>query len=118
MACKIVDSRGGLITVKISGKLKWAEFAQAEKSASEIMRLGGKVRFLILTENFQGWESQGAWGGLDFQLRHDEQIERIAIVGEERWRELAEMFTGKGLRSVDIRYFTPSQEALAKAWIA
>ncbi len=117
MACEIIGFQGGLITVKISGKLQWAEFAQAEKAASAILRSGHKVRFLVLTENFQGWESEGDWGNLNFQTRHDEQIERIALVGEESWRELAEMFVGKGLRSVQIQYFTPSQEALARAWV-
>ncbi len=117
MACEIIGNQGGLVTVKITGKLKWAEFVQAEKTASAIMQSGRKIRFLVLTEDFQGWESQGDWGNLNFQLRHDEQIERIAIVGEECWKELAEMFMGKGLRSVDIRYFSPSKEALARAWV-
>ncbi len=117
MACEIVGNQGDLITVKVSGKLKWAEFAQAERTASAIMRSGRKVRFLILAENFQGWDTQGAWGDLDFQLRHDKQIERIALVGEKHWQELTEVFVGKGLRPVDIRYFTPSQEVLARAWV-
>jgi hypothetical protein len=118
MACDIVGKQGGLITVRISGLLKWAEFAQTEKAAIEAMRAGGKVRFLILTENFQGWDSKGDWGGLLMQTRYDDQIEKIAIVGEPRWQELVEVFTGKGLRSVEIRYFTPLQAALAKAWVA
>jgi len=117
MACEIVTNEGGLLTVKISGKLKWPEFAQLEKAATETIRAGGKVRFLVLTEDFQGWDNKGDWGNLSFQLKYDQQIEKIAIVGEKQWQDLVEMFVGKGIRSVDIRYFPPSQEALARAWI-
>jgi hypothetical protein len=117
MACEIVEREAGLITVKISGRLKRSELAQAEKIAIESMRSGNKVRFLLITENFQGWNHVGEWGDLSFQARYDEQIEKIAIVGEKRWKELAEVFAGKGHRSVDIRYFTPDQAALARVWI-
>ncbi len=118
MACKIVGNEGGLLTVRISGKLKWAEFAQAQKQAIEVMRPGGKIRVLVLSENFQGWDNQGDWGDVSFQMKYDQQIERIAIVGEKRWQDMVEVFVGKGLRDADVRYFTPDQTALARTWIA
>ncbi len=116
MPCEIVETAGSHITVKISGVLKKAELVQAEKVAIEVMRSGGKVQFLLLVENFQGWDKRDDWGDLSFQSRHDEQIEKIAIVCEERWQEFAEVFAGKGHRSVEIRHFTPDQTALAGAW--
>ena len=48
MPCEIVAKEGSAITVKISGLLKRAELAKAEKVAIEGMQSGGKVRFLIL----------------------------------------------------------------------
>jgi hypothetical protein len=117
MPCEIVAKEGSAITVKISGLLKRAELAKAEKVAIEGMQSGGKVRFLILVESFQGWDNKDDWGNISFQMQYDEQIEKIAIVCEKQWLELAEAFVGKGLRSIDIRTFAPSQTALAKAWI-
>jgi hypothetical protein len=117
MACEIVDSQQGLITIRISGKLRRAEMAHAEKAAIDIMRSGAKVRFLLLAEGFQGWDNSDDWGNVSFQARYDEQIEKIAIVGEKRWQDLAEAFTGKGLRPVDIRYFMPSELTLAQVWV-
>ena len=117
MACRVVSNEGGLITVQISGKLKWTEFAGAQKSAIQAMRPGGKVRLLVLTEDFEGWDDRGDWGDVSFQMRYDEQIEKIAVVGDRRWQEMIEVFVGKGIRPVDIRYFAPSQEALARTWI-
>lgn len=72
MACEIVEREAGLITVKISGRLKRSELAQAENIAIESMRSGDKVRFLLITENFQGWNHVGDWGDLSFQARYDD----------------------------------------------
>jgi hypothetical protein len=117
MPCEIVEIEEGLITVKISGMLKRAEQVQAEKIAIEAMGSARKIKFLILIENFQGWDNKDNWEDVSFQSEYDEQIEKIAIVGEKRWQDLAEAFVGKGLRSMEIRYFTPSETAMARIWI-
>jgi len=117
MPCEIVEKEKGLITLKISGKLKRAELAQAEKVAIEVMGSTNKIKLLVLTENFQGWDNKDNWEDVSFQSEYDSQIEKIAIVGEKRWQELAEVFTGKGLRAVDIRYFSPAEASVARIWI-
>jgi hypothetical protein len=117
MPCEIVENKEGLITIKISGMLKRAELAHVEKAAIEAMGPAGRMKFLVLTENFQGWDKTSNWEDVSFQSEYDEKIEKIAIVGEKQWQELTEVFVGKGLRSVDIRFFTPSETAIARAWI-
>ena len=116
MGCEIVEAKNGQFTIRVSGKLTVAELAKIQGTAAESMRSGITVRFLVLAEDFQGWEGSDGWEDLSFQTRFDAQIERIAIVGETRWQELTEAFTGKGLRPVEIRYFTPSEAALARVW--
>lgn len=117
MPCEIVDKEEGLITLKISGVLKRAELLQAEKAAIEVMGPARKIKFLVLTENFGGWDNRDNWGDVSFQMQYDDQIEKIAIVGEKQWQELTEVFVGKGLRSMDIRYFMPSEADMARKWI-
>jgi hypothetical protein len=117
MPCEVIEKEEGLITIKISGMLKRAELAQAEKVAIEAMSPAHKMKFLILTENFEGWDTKSNWEDVSFQSEYDEQIEKIAIVGEKRWQELAEVFVGKGLRSMEIRFFPSSETAKARAWI-
>jgi|WetSurSiteA1Bulk_404760.scaffolds.fasta_scaffold123416_1 hypothetical protein len=117
MPCEIVERKDDLITVKISGVLKRAELSLAEKAAIDLMRSAHKIKILILTENFQGWDNKDNWEDVSFQFEYDQQIEKIAIVGEKQWRELVEIFVGKDLRSMDIRYFTPTETAIARTWI-
>jgi hypothetical protein len=118
MAIEIITVSEGLLTVRVSGKLKKPELDQAQKAAMDVMNAGGKVRFLVIAEAFEGWDKAGNWGDITFQLRYDHKIEKIAIVGEKRWEDQISAFVASGLRPVDIQYFLPGQLTQAKAWIA
>jgi hypothetical protein len=118
MACKIVEMSGGLFVAKVSGTLKKTEVDQMQKAAIKFMETGGKVRLLIIAEEFKGWESKADWGDVSFQMKYDGQIEKIAVVCEKRWEDLVAAFLGQGVRPVDIRHFQPAELATARTWIA
>ncbi len=119
MSAKIVDTARGVLTIKITGKLAQSELAEVQKKAGEILRKSGKMSILILTENFQGWGAGGEeWGDLSFQDQHDPLIAKLAIVGEEKWEDLALIFVSKGLRRFPVEYFQPAELAKARAWLA
>jgi hypothetical protein len=42
----------------------------------------------------------------------------MAIVGDPHWKDLALMFAGKGLRSMEIEYFPTADADKARAWLA
>jgi len=115
---EIVDVSEGSLTVRVTGTLKKSELDRAQASAREIIRRHGKVRFLVIAEDFRGWDREGDWGDVSFQMEYDEYIERIAIVGEKQWEDLALAFAGKGVRPAVIEYFLPSDLATARAWVA
>ncbi len=118
MSAEIVEISDNVLTFKITGRLYQAEFAAAQQRAGEIIRQQGKVRFLVLVDNFAGMDNAGDWGDVSFQMDFDEFIEKIAIVGDKQWEELAEVFTGKGIRHIAIEYFLPADLAKAKTWLA
>jgi len=118
MSAKIVDSTGGVLTIKFTGKLRQPELAAVQRSTREFVEQHGKVRVLAVVENFQGWEKGGDWGDLSLQMEVDPHIEKMAIVGERRWEELALIFTAKGLRRFPIEYFPPAELGRARAWLA
>jgi len=117
MPCEIVENIGCLLVVKITGKLSKPEMDASQKAAIDVIRREGRARILIVGENFEGWEEKGNWGDLSFMMKYDAQIERIAIVGQQKWEDLVTAFTGKGMRSAQVEYFLPGQLALARAWI-
>lgn len=117
MPVKVIESSGKLISVKITAKLKKAELDRMQAIATEFMKREGKIKILVLLEDFLGWERGADWEDVNFQLEHDRDIEKIAVVGDEKWRHLALAFTGKPFRPVAIEYFTPSQLDQARTWI-
>ena len=80
--------------ITLSGLLTWAEFqsflAQAETAN---VFATGKVKLLLLLEDFTGWEPGEQWSDVSFFFKHDPDIERIAVVGESRWWETCRFFS-------------------------
>jgi hypothetical protein len=48
---------------------------------------------------------------------HDEDIEKIAIVGDEKWRDHALAFAGAGIRKAAVKFYPSSESAQAHAWL-
>ena len=117
MSAEIISFSGNILTFKISDKLSEAELRSVQSKAAMLIQQHGAVRILILTEDFQGWESKGDWDDLWFQDQNDQYIAKLAIVGEKKWEELSLLFTAKGMRPFPIEYFGPSEEALARSWL-
>jgi hypothetical protein len=118
MSVEIIGNADGIVTVKVVGKLTQSEIARAQQQAIGIITRQGKIRLLVIAENFQGWEGGGDWGDVSFQAEYDEQIERMAIVGEKRWEDLTLIFVAKGFRGFPIEYFQPDDLPKARAWLA
>jgi hypothetical protein len=49
---------------------------------------------------------------------HDKNIAKIAVVGDEEWRDLVYAFLAKGFRQAQVEYFLPADLAKARAWLA
>jgi hypothetical protein len=117
MSAEIINEAGKVLTARITGKLTQPELARLQDAAAEAIRRQGKVRILVIAENFQGWEKGGNWEDDSFQAENDPYIEKMAIVGEKRWEDLATIFVAKGLRSFPIEFFSTADLAKARAWL-
>jgi hypothetical protein len=102
----------------LSGLLTWAEFQSflSQVEAGNVFA-SGKVRVLIHLENFSGWEPGDQWGDVSFFFRHDQDIERIAVVGEPRWRDQMQMFLFADYRQAEARFFAETDLEPARAWL-
>lgn len=118
MSAEIVDVANGTVTVRFSGKLREPELTAVHKGVAAILENSRSVRILAIADGFQGWERDGAWGDISFQVKYDRQIECMAIVCEERWENLALLFASRGFRRFPIEYFPLSDLERARAWLA
>jgi len=104
--------------LEISGVLGRADFRRCEAElASELERVGS-ARLLCVFEAFEGWEPHEDWNNLAFYATRGDAIERIAIVGEERWRDLTMMFASADLRKAPVEFFPDHDLARARAWLS
>ena len=118
MPATIEHDSQGLFKVRVSGLLRKSEFDNVRAVAAREIESRGAIKLLFTLEKFEGWERSPGWGDLDFYASHGGKIDRIAIVGEEKWRDESLMFAGAGLRKADVEYFLPSQQSQARAWLA
>ncbi len=108
---------GNLAVFRVSGTLGKTEFERAQNKCEAMIRELGRVKILVLMESFAGWERAEGWEDMSFAERNDAFIDKLALVGDAKWRDLAYAFTAKGLRPVPIEYFDANEEAAARRWL-
>lgn len=118
MAVTLLLDRGNTYRIELRGRLHAADLRELERTAAVEIRRAGPIRLMVELVAFEGWETTENWHDLGFYVHHGDDIERIAIVGEERWRSEALMFAGAGLRKAPVAFFESREAARADAWLA
>ena len=118
MPAELTHERDNIYRIDISGLLRHQELAACERAlVAELARVDS-VRLLIVLVDFQGWETGTGWNDLSFYARYGDKIDRIALVGPERWRSEALMFASADLRRAPVQYFTDTDRSAAETWVA
>ena len=117
MAHEIVQIDDALVSVRIHGVMRLADMEAIQSLSGDLIGQGKKPRCLILVEDFQGWDKQDDWNDIGFFVEHGDDIAKMAIVGEERWKDNIYLFVGKGLRKTEIEFFPASARQEAEAWL-
>jgi hypothetical protein len=118
MAFTIVDASGPIISAKITGELSHSEVRQMQTAALEAIRSCGKISALFILEGFQGWKRAADWGDVSFMTEHDQDIAKIAVVGEDKWRDSIYAFLAKGFRQAKVEFFLPGDLEKARLWLS
>jgi SpoIIAA-like len=117
MPVEIIDASGKLLQIKIRGMLKKADYDRIIQIAKEAIAREGKIRALAILEGFEGWERHPDWGDVSF-IMEEGQHKKMAIVGDEKWRDDALAFTAKGFRPTAIEFFPASRLHEARTWLS
>jgi hypothetical protein len=117
VAYEILEIDNEIIRVSLSGVMRLKDQKALQKVARDLIDRGLKPRLLVITENFEGWEKAEEWGDVGFLTDYGDSIVKMAIVGDECWKEQVFMFTGKGLHGTEIEFFPPSSSKEAELWV-
>ena len=110
--------RDNVYCFDIQGWLRRDEFERCQSVLADEIRRIGTVRLLFVLRDFEGWKADDDWRDLSFYVKHGDKIERIAIVGPEKWRGETLMFAGADLRTAPVEFFTEDNPAGARAWLS
>jgi hypothetical protein len=112
-----IETRDGLLVLRISGCLRKAELDAARAGAVAGWGPDTRAKVLVLAGGFTGWDRNDDWDDISFAAVYGRRFDKIAIVAEARWETELLMFTGAGIRRTTVRFFTPDQERQARAWL-
>jgi hypothetical protein len=104
-----------LLVGVIRGVLRKSEQDAFQKAAADVLRREPTISCLIVLDGFEGWEHGADWGDVTFMERHDETLEKMAIVGPREHEDRMLVFVLAPMRRDRVRYF--SSEAEARAWL-
>ncbi len=109
-------SHGKVLEVDLHGKLDRRDFELFVPETERLICLHGKIRILVTMHDFDGWEAGALWEDLKWDVKHFNDIERLAIVGHERWHKWMAGFC-KPFTTAEVRYFTLDQLDEAHVWL-
>jgi len=109
-------SDGKIIEVKLSGKLSKEAYDVFVPLTEARIEQFGKIRMLVILHDFHGWDVGALWEDLKFDVKHFNDIERLALVGESKWQKGMATFC-KPFTSASIKYFDVAELDAARTWI-
>ncbi len=104
------------IKVHVSGKLTKEDYAHFVPEVERLIEQHGKIRILFEMHDFHGWHAGALWEDVKFDLKHFNDIERLAMVGETRWQEGMSTFC-RPFTTAKIKYFTHEHMDEARSWL-
>ncbi len=117
MTIAMKQEQDNVFRLDVHGMLRKADFDQCQSRLVDEIERWGRIRLLFVLDRFEGWEPKDRWNDLTFYAKHGSAIERIAIVGDERWRNETLMFAGADLREGPVEFFATDSIADARTWL-
>ena len=110
------ESRGRRFYIRASGTLSDDDYQELTPRLEKAIREFGRLRLFVDMEDMEGWDMMAAWDDFAFGLKHWNDFERIAMVGNKRWEEVsARVFDA--VTKGEIRFFDTTERNTAHDWV-
>lgn len=110
------EEGGGLVAIHVTGKLTAEDYNLFVPQMGNLIKEHGKIRVFLELVDFHGWSAGALWEDTKFAVKHFNDIERLAIVGDKRWEEGMAIFC-KPFTTAKVRYFDITENTEAQQWI-
>lgn len=117
MAVQVAErEQGKILVVDVTGKLEKQDYEVFAPTIDRLIEQHGKLRIVLETHDFQGWDAGALWADIKFNAKHFNDIERLAVIGEKKWEQGMATFC-KPFTTAKVRYFDKGQATEAHRWI-
>ena len=106
-----------MVELVVSGTLSVDDYDRLVPRLERLAAERGPLRIYIELHDFHGWSPAALWKDIRFDARHQDDMERIAVVGEKRWEEWAIRLSQPFLKA-DMRFFHPDEAEAARRWVS
>lgn len=118
MSFELIKKQEQEIWMKINGQVSVADYDKLQSLILSSLAEYNDCQILIILNNFKGWSKDDKWDEILFMQEHQDKVQKIAIVGDEKWKDEVFMFTGKPFRKTEIEFFPENQLNQAKQWLS
>lgn len=108
---------GKLLEMHLTGKLVKGDYEESLPAIERLIKQHGKLRILVDMTGLHGWTGAALWEDIKFDMKHFNDIERVAIVGDKKWVQWMATFS-KPFTMATIRYFDLAISDKARDWLA
>jgi hypothetical protein len=118
MSYTIIQKTCTHVWIKITDMFTVKDLLGIQMALEEYSQQSSRIHILIELENFLGWSHESGWESTSFLPESDNKTSRVAIVGDEKWKDEFFMFIGYPLSTIDIVYFRTTQLHDAAMWLS
>jgi hypothetical protein len=113
---RLNTSPGRIIGFRFSGTLTDEDYQTFVAEVGKTVADEGKIRLLLMMDYPQDLTLKAAWDNSIFWIRHIEDIERLAIVGQKPWERWIERIEQPFIKT-EVRYYSKSHLKEAWTWL-
>jgi hypothetical protein len=114
---ELTEKQGGkILEAHVSGKLEQSDYEAFGPRVEQLVQQHGKLRILLCMHDFEGWSASGLWEDIKFDVKHFNDVEKVAMVGEKKW-EKGMAIVCKPFTTATVRFFERSELDSARQWL-
>ena len=117
MSVAIASPDAKAVEINVLDKLEVDDYKRFRKLTDERIERFGKINLLVVVKDFAGWTPAALWEDLKFDVSHYNDVERLAIVGEDmsqRWMATV----SKPFTSAAVHYYALEDIEAARRWVS
>jgi hypothetical protein len=108
-------TENGIVRIAFVGEIQPADYEVSAPACERVFETQKSLRLLLDWTRFSGWSRESESQAFFFRIRHRGDIERIAIVGDSKWRSAAAEIDA--IVDAEVRLYDPGSENEAMQWL-